>query len=76
MAAATPIAMPAAEQLTTMPASASNTRAMVWHATLCSSIISTECGTSAVTASITSGHTGLAPLVVSVPEALTSRRSP
>ena len=52
---------------TTTPASEPNTRAIVAEATLCNSIISTECGTSAATASMTSGHTGLAPFVVSVP---------
>ena len=68
--------MPAALQFTTTPASDPNTRAIVAEATLCNSIISTECGTSAATASMTSGHTGLAPFVVSVPEALTSLRKP
>jgi hypothetical protein len=38
--------------------------------------MSTEWATNSATAEITSGQTGLAPLVVSVPEALTMRRKP
>ena len=49
---------------------------MISEATLCSSAISTERGTRALTASITSALAGAAPLIVSVPETLTMRFRP
>jgi len=76
MQAAAATAIPAAVELTTTPASAANAAAMVRQATLCNSSMSTECGTSALTASSTSEQTGLAPRIVSVPEALMIRVNP
>ena len=76
MHAATAMEMPADEQLTTQPASASKADAIIRQATLCSSAMFTEWPTSSATAAITSAATGLAPIAVSVPEALMMRERP
>ena len=76
MQAAVAIAMLAAVQLVTQPASAPVAAAMARLAARCSSAISTDCGRMPAMARTTSGDTGLAPNTVSVPEMLISGVSP